>query len=234
MQVCGHRPRDGWLQARRRGLCTLPRTRAPSDRAAAPRRAAVKTWRLGVKRCRVLGRRLGSLGWGSGTATPMHAHASRRPRWRPLGMVMVTTHIYAKPQHLSLFGPWGFSTMLEWSIHSVASECVCGAIRARGRERATMRCGVRSSRSRVRAVVRAVRVACWARVQPCRGVVCVCVSHLQILHFLRYHLSYHPPAPLPRAHTPRPLPRARRGSPSAQPTSAPIQVHPAASSRSHR
>ena len=109
-----------------------------------------------------------------------------------------------------------------------------GAIRARGRERATMRCGVRSSRSRVRAVVRAVRVACWARVQPCRGVVCVCVSHLQILHFLRYHLSYHPPAPLPRAHTPRPLPRARHGSPSAQPTSAPIQVPPAASSRSHR
>lgn len=123
-----------------------------------------------------------------------------------------------------------FSTMLEWSIHSVASECVCGAIRARGRERATMRCVVRASRSRVRAV----RVACWARVQHCRGVVCVCVSHLQILHFLRYHLSYHPPAPLPRAHTPRPLPRARRGFPSAQPTSAPIQVPPAASSRSHR
>jgi len=38
-------------------------------------------------------------------------------------MGMVTTHINAKPQHLSLFGPWGFSTMLEWSIHSVASEC---------------------------------------------------------------------------------------------------------------
>jgi hypothetical protein len=178
-----------------------------------------------------LGRRLGPLGWGSGTATRMHAHAYRRPRWRPLGMVMVTTSMPSRSTSRCLGlgasprcwnGPFtAWQALRVWCYPCAWPGASHHAMR---------RPRVGASRSRVRAV----RVACWARVQLCRVVVCVCVSHLQILHFLRYHLSYHPPAPLPRAHTPRPLPRASRGSPTAQSTKTPIQVPPAASSRSHR